>query len=103
MVKAPRGFRNRTRKLLRKNVREKGSIPRLSSLLREYNVGDKVAIVINSSYHKAMPHRRYYGLTGTITGRRGEAYEVEVYLGDKKKVLYVSPVHLKPLKQKSPN
>ncbi|MCE4604199.1 MAG: 50S ribosomal protein L21e [Aeropyrum sp.] len=99
MVKAPRGYRQRTRKLLRKRVRDKGGVPRLSVYLREYRVGDKVAIVINSSFPDwGMPHRRYHGLTGTIVGRRGEAYEVEVYLGRKKKTLFVPPVHLKPLR-----
>ncbi|WP_131160382.1 50S ribosomal protein L21e [Aeropyrum pernix] len=98
MVKAPRGYRNRTRRLLRKPVREKGSIPRLSTYLREYRVGDKVAIIINPSFPDwGMPHRRFHGLTGTVVGRRGEAYEVEVYLGRKRKTLFVPPVHLKPL------
>lgn len=97
MVKAPKGYRHRTRKLLRKSVRERGSIPKVSVLLREYKVGDKVAIVINPSFHTAMPHRRYHGLTGTIVGKRGSCYIVEVYLGDKRKTLFVSPVHLKPI------
>ncbi|MCX8196465.1 MAG: 50S ribosomal protein L21e [Acidilobaceae archaeon] len=98
MVKAPRGFRNRTRRLLKKEVRSKGALPKLSVLLREYSVGDKVAIKIDPSFHKGMPHRRYHGLTGVVVGRRGEAYEVEVYLGNKKKTLFVPPLHLKPLK-----
>lgn len=98
MVKPPRGFRNRTRKLLRKSVREKGAVPKASVLLRKYDVGERVAIKIDPSFHRAMPHRRYHGLTGVITGKRGEAYEVEVYLGRKRKVLYVTPEHLRPVK-----
>jgi len=99
MVKAPRGYRNRTRKLLRKRIREKGSIPRLSVILREYKEGEKVAIKIDPSFHYAMPHRRYHGLTGVITGKRGRAYIVEVRLGRKKKTLFVTPEHLRPLPQ----
>ena len=99
MVKAPRGYRHRTRKLLRKRVREKGGVPKLSVYLREYSVGDKVAIVIDPSFPDwGMPHRRFHGLTGTVVGRRGEAYIVEVKLGGKKKILFVPPVHLKPIK-----
>ncbi|MCE4601313.1 MAG: 50S ribosomal protein L21e [Desulfurococcales archaeon] len=98
MVKPPRGYRQRTRKLLRKKVREKGAVPKLSVLLHPYKVGDKVAIKIDPSFHYAMPHRRFHGLTGTIVGRRGRAYEVEVYLGRKKKLLIVTPEHIRPLK-----
>jgi len=98
LVKAPRGYRHRTRKLLRKRIREKGAVPKLSVILREYKPGDKVAIKIDPSFHYAMPHRRFHGLTGTIVGKRGRAYIVEVYLGDKKKTLFVTPEHLRPIK-----
>ncbi|MEB3817107.1 MAG: 50S ribosomal protein L21e [Desulfurococcales archaeon] len=99
MVKAPRGYRHRTRKLLRKHTREKGAVPKLSVILREYKVGDKVAIKIDPSFHYAMPHRRFHGLTGTIIGKRGRAYLVEVYLGDKRKIVITTPEHLRPLNQ----
>ncbi len=101
MVKAPRGFRHRTRKLLRKRVRERGAVPPLSLILHEYKPGDKVHIKINPSVHSGMPHRRYHGKTGTVVGKRGKAYLVEVYLGDKKKLLIVRPEHLRPAGQKA--
>ncbi|MEB3778942.1 MAG: 50S ribosomal protein L21e [Desulfurococcales archaeon] len=97
MVKAPRGYRHRTRKLLRKRIRERGGVPRLSVVLRKYNVGDRVAIKIDPSFHYAMPHRRFHGLTGVITGTRGRAYIVRVKLGRKEKTLYVYPEHLRPV------
>ena len=96
MVKAPRGYRHRTRKLLKKNVREKGGVPPLSLLMIDYKPGDKVNIIINSAIHKGMPHRRYHGMTGTILGKRGRAYIVEVYVGSKKKTLFIRPEHLRP-------
>lgn len=98
MVKAPKGYRHRTRRLLAKDIREKGAVPKLTTILQRYEVGDKVAIKIDSSFHDGMPHRRYHGLTGTVIGMRGESYIVEVYLGRKKKTLFVPPVHLRPLK-----
>ena len=102
MVKAPRGYRSRTRRVLRKRVRERGAVPKASVLLREYNVGEKVAIKIDPTFNYwGMPHRRFHGLTGTVIGRRGEAYVVEVYLGRKRKLLFVPPVHLKPLAQEA--
>ncbi|MEB3862411.1 MAG: 50S ribosomal protein L21e [Desulfurococcales archaeon] len=97
MVKAPRGYRHRTRKLLRKKVREKGGVPRLSVVLRKYSVGEKVVIKIDPSFHYAMPHRRFHGLTGTVVGTRGRAYIVKVNLGRKEKTLFVTPEHLRPL------
>jgi LSU ribosomal protein L21E len=103
MVKAPQGYRHRTRRLLRKNVRERGGVPKISVLLREYNVGDRVAIKIDPSFHSSMPHRRYHGLTGVIQGKRGSCYIVEVYLGGKRKTLFVSPIHLRPLPAQTPN
>ncbi len=99
MVKAPRGFRHRTRKLLKKHVREKGAIPPLSLLLHEYKIGDKVHIKINPAIHKGMPHRRYHGKTGTIIGKRGKCYIVEVCLGDKRKTIIVRPEHIRPAPQ----
>ncbi|MEZ0393624.1 MAG: 50S ribosomal protein L21e [Desulfurococcaceae archaeon] len=94
MVKAPRGLRHRTRKLLKKDVRERGGVPPLSRLLTEYNVGDKVHIDINSAIHNGMPHRRYQGKTGTVIGKRGLAYIVKVNLGEKEKILFIRPEHL---------
>ncbi len=101
MVKPPKGFRHRTRKVLKKHIRERGSVPPLSLLLYEYRVGDKVHIVINPAIHKGMPHRRYHGKTGTIIGKRGKCYIVEVYLGDKRKTIIVRPEHLRPVKTQS--
>ncbi|MEM1619951.1 MAG: 50S ribosomal protein L21e [Fervidicoccaceae archaeon] len=97
MVKPSKGTRHRTRKLLRKSVRERGGVPPLSLLMIEYKVGDKVALIANPAIHAGMPHRRYHGLTGTVVGRRGRAYEVKVELGGKKKILFVRPEHLRPL------
>ena len=97
MVKASQGLRHRTRKLLKKSIRERGAIPRLSLLMLEYKVGDKVHIVPNPAIHEALPHRRYIGKTGTVIGRRGRAYLVEVFAGSKRKVLIVVPEHLRPV------
>ena len=98
MVEAPKGFRHRTRKVLRKHIREKGAVPPLSLLMIEYKSGHKVHIKINPAIHKGMPHRRYHGKTGVVIGKRGKAYIVSVYLGDKEKILFVRPEHLRPAK-----
>jgi len=96
LVKPPKGYRHRTRQLLRKSIREKGAIPPLSKLMIEYRSGDKVHIVIDPAIHKAMPHRRYHGKTGIVVGKRGHAYIVQVKVGSKTKTLFIRPEHLKP-------
>ena len=96
MVKASQGLRHRTRKLFRKNVRERGAVPPLSLVMREYNIGDKVHIVPNPAVHEALPHRRYVGKTGTVVGKRGRAYLIEIAVGSKKKIVITVPEHLRP-------
>ncbi|MEM0015399.1 MAG: 50S ribosomal protein L21e [Zestosphaera sp.] len=95
MVRTSHGYRHRTRKLLRKNVRERGAIPPLSQVLKEYKVGDKVYITPNPAIHDALPHRRYIGKVGVVIGKRGRAYIVELHLGDKRKTLITYPEHLR--------
>jgi large subunit ribosomal protein L21e len=99
MVKHSKGLRTRSRKLLKKSIREKGSIPRLSYLMIDYKEGDKVIIKINPSVHNGMPHRRYQGKVGEVIGKRGRAYEVKVTLGNKEKLIIVRPEHLIPFSQ----
>ncbi len=96
MVKHSRGNRTRSRKLLRKSPRERGSIPSLSRLMYDYQPGEKVIVKINSSVHNGMPHRRYQGKVGTVLSKRGRAYEVKVTLGEKEKTIIVRPEHLVP-------
>lgn len=96
MVKTSHGYRHRTRKLLKKGARERGAIPPLSQVLREYSIGDKVYIIPNPAIHDTLPHRRYIGRVGIVTGRRGRAYLVELYLGDKRKTIVTYPEHLRP-------
>jgi len=88
-----RGFRRKTRSLLRKKPRERGKLG-LSRILYRYQPGDKVVITIDPSVHKGMPHRRYHGKIGIIKGRRGRAYEVSVTQGDSVKQIIVLPEHL---------
>jgi len=82
--------------VLKKKVREKGAVPPLSVVMHEYEVGDKVYIKPNPAIHDTLPHRRFIGKVGTVIGKRGRAYIVEVFLGNKRKELIIYPEHLKP-------
>jgi large subunit ribosomal protein L21e len=94
-MRKSKGYRAKTRTLLKKKPREKGKIG-LSKILREYASGDKVVIKIDSSVHKGMPHRRYHGRIGVIAEKRGRAYVVNVTQGNATKQIIVRPEHLEP-------
>jgi large subunit ribosomal protein L21e len=90
------GKRIKTRSLLRKKVRERGVKPP-SYLLQDYKTGEKVVLKYDPSVHKGMPHRRFYGKIGTVVGRRGRAYLIQVSDGGKTKTLIARSEHLKRL------
>jgi large subunit ribosomal protein L21e len=93
LVRRSKGYRSKTRTLFRKEPRERGKVG-LSRLLRVYNPGDKVKIRIDSGVHKGMPHRRYHGRVGTIKGRRGRSYVIEVAVGNQTRTLIARPEHI---------
>jgi large subunit ribosomal protein L21e len=79
---------------LMKGVRERG-MPPITRFLREFQVGERVAIDIDPSQHSGMPHHRFQGRVGIVIGMQGRAYLVEVKEGSVRKVIIASPVHLK--------
>lgn len=94
-MKKSKGFRTRTRHLLKKKPREKGKI-RLSKLLYQYPPGSRAVIEIDPSVHKGMPHKRYHGRVGTVVEKRGRSYVVSVAEGKTVKKIIVRPEHLEP-------
>ncbi len=88
-----KGFRYKSRRLLTKPTGSRQG-PNPEIYLQQFQPGDMVAIKINPSVHKGVPHRRYHGKVGEILGRCGRAYLVKVKLGEKFKVLNVLPDHL---------
>lgn len=94
-MRRSKGYRSRTRSLLRKHPRERGKIG-LSRILRAYQIGDKVTILLEASVHKGMPHRRYHGRSGTIQEKRGKSYVVNVEIGKQTKQIIARPEHITP-------
>lgn len=90
------GFRFRSGRKLKKNVRDKGI--RIRKLLQEFEVGQPVHIKIESASHKGMPHPTYQGKTGQVVGKRGRAYLVKIKDGGKDKTVISAPEHLTPQK-----
>ena len=95
MVKKSHGFRARTRSLMSKRVRTRGLSP-VTNVLRDYEVGQRVDVVIDPGFHKGMPHRRYHGRTGVVVGKRGRGVLVDISLGKATKSLIIRPEHLRP-------
>ncbi len=95
-MKRSKGLRSRGRSLLSKHPRKRG-MRGLSYLLIDYKIGDRVCFDIDPTHIKTAPHRRYQGLTGVIIGKRGRAYIIETWLGDKRKIIITTPEHIKPL------
>ncbi len=90
LMRRSKGLRRGTRKSLQSYKRLK-----ITDIIREFNIGDKVAMVINPSYHKGMPFRRFHGKVGEVIGKRGNAYIVKFKDGNKEKIQIVMPAHLK--------
>ncbi len=87
-------FSGRTRHLARHHKPSKLGI---TKLIKNFNIGDRVAIVQKGSF-KDIPHPRYRGRVGTITEKRGGAYVVELMVSNKtKRTLVVNQRHLEKM------
>lgn len=87
-----KGYRRRTRTLLKKS-----NLGGLSRILREYSVGQKVVIKIDSTQVKGMPHRRFNGLVGVVTEVGARGLRINVPVGDKTKTVVARKEHIAPL------
>ncbi len=97
-MKKSRGTRRGTRKKLRKSPREKG-MPPVTRIIREFEIGEAVAIKIDPSVHSGMPDPKFHGRTGKVIGRQGSSYLVKVRDGGVYKTLIVAPIHLVKVSQ----
>ncbi|MBI4453237.1 50S ribosomal protein L21e [Candidatus Woesearchaeota archaeon] len=97
MTKRIGGARRKTRHIFMKGFRKKGKLS-LTKYFQSFAVKDKVKFMTESSVQNGMYNRRFHGKVGSIIGKRGECYKVELYDGAKRKVLIVHPVHLTKLK-----
>ncbi len=95
-----RGYRNRTRSLMRKHPRRRG-YGGLSRLMYEYSIGDKVRIDISPENPSTAPHRRYQGRVGVISEKRGRAFVVTIRIGDKVKKIITTKDHIVPFNEKA--
>ena len=90
MVRRSKGIRSKSRQILRKRP-----IHSITRALQQFEEGDSVNIVIDSSIHKGMPHIRFQGCTGKVEGKQGESYLVGINDGKKHKTLIIRSEHLR--------
>ena len=90
------GFRRGTRGKYKKQYRKRGKFA-IAEFVKTFSIGDRVALGVESSYHKGLYHPRFFGRVGKISGKKGKCYEVAIVDQHKEKTLLVHPVHLKRL------
>ncbi len=93
MVKRIGSFRKKARNKLTQKAGNKGKLP-LRNILQTFNIGDRVSLKAEPSFHKGLYHMRFHGLTGVVMKKKGSCYEVTIKNGNKEKLVVVHPVHL---------
>ena len=95
MAVRSRGFRNKTRRVLKRKTTRRLTI---TEHLKELKIGSKTVIDLEPSIQRGMPHPRYQGAVGKVIAKKGRAYVVQIKDGDKTKQLIAFPEHLHNLK-----
>ena len=80
----------------REKFRRVGLTP-ISHFIRNFEIGTKVVIVINSSSDKGMPFKRFQGLSGEVVDKVGRSYVVRIKDGGKTKTVITPSQHLKAI------
>lgn len=88
------GFRKRTRRKFKKEQSQKGKIS-IRNYLQKLDVGDKVSLIVEPAVQSGMYRPKFMGQIGTVIGKKGRCYQVEINDMSKRKILVVHPVHLK--------
>ncbi|MCL5009582.1 MAG: 50S ribosomal protein L21e [Candidatus Parvarchaeota archaeon] len=91
-----KGAHRRSRKRLTIQKDKKGKIE-LRKALQSFNEGERVLIAPSAYFQRNIPHRRFFGVQGTVIRKKGKAYSIRVVQGSANKVVDLLPVHLKKL------
>jgi len=94
-VRRSRGFRNKTRKTLKKRDNHRITI---TERLKQIALGTRVVVKLEPSVQDGMPHPRYHGILGKVVEKRGKAYVLAIKDKNKPKTLISAPEHLKVMK-----
>ena len=83
-----------TREKLSNSPRERGTSPPQRAVA-EFDEGQKVHLKIDPSVSDGRFHPRFNGHTGTVVGKQGRAFKVEISDRGKQKTLIARPAHLR--------
>lgn len=89
-----KGPRQGSRNKLRNDPRERGASPPQQQV-EQFENGEKVHLKIDPSVPKGQFHQRFNGRTGTVVGKQGRAFKVEIEDGSVTKTLIAVPAHLR--------
>ena len=90
MAKRIGGMRRKTRHKLKKKARVS-----LSRNFQDFKIGERVALSMNPSVHKAAYFPRFHGKIGMVKGRKGKNFEIMIKDKGKNKTMVINPTHLK--------
>jgi large subunit ribosomal protein L21e len=83
-----------TRGKLENDPRDRGTSPPQRAVA-EFDEGQKVHLKIDPSVNDGRFHPRFNGHTGTVQGKQGTAFKVEINDGGKDKVVLAAAAHLR--------
>lgn len=92
--KKARGKRAKTRS----KICCKGGKLTVNKLLRKFEKGSSVQVVIDSSLHSGMPFKNFHGCPGVVVGEQGKVFVVDVKQGAAKKRILAHAGHLQQAK-----
>jgi large subunit ribosomal protein L21e len=87
------GPQSGTREKLSNDPRDRGTSPPQPQI-QEYDDGQSVHLALDPSIQGGF-HPRFNGLTGTVVGKQGAAFQVEVNDGGKTKTIVTRAAHLR--------
>jgi large subunit ribosomal protein L21e len=94
MVDRKGSARRKTRKKFSKENCDKGKIS-IAAYFQSFKEGDKVVLKAEPAYQKGLYWPRHHGRAGTIIGKQGNCYKVEINDRNKKKMIIIPAIHLK--------
>lgn len=93
MVKRIGSKQRKTRHKLKLHYRDRGKLS-LSKYFQQFTMGQQVGLKLHPAVQEGRFYRRFHGFTGTIVGKLGTCYQVQIKDGGKEKRVYVHPIHL---------
>ncbi|MFB6163704.1 MAG: 50S ribosomal protein L21e [Haloarculaceae archaeon] len=87
------GPMKKTRHKLRNEPRERGTSPPQRAV-QQFDEGQKVHLRLDPSVSDGRFHPRFNGHTGTVVGKQGQAFKVEIDDQGKLKTIIAKPAHL---------